>query len=462
MKTTLLAVLMLGTGAIAQPKEEPVPEGVLGLSDVRTFITSPLWYTWKLPSSKLLLAYVQAPAGKGAASQGQLVVLDGKGKLDEKPTAALKAAIEQADPEGQCLANTGKQMPLLMPLSSKGLVVQPSPGPKRSCLFTWQARGAAIEVKAADSVSEFCGAAGCSPKDCWLTEECWPPEGPEVDTARKGFQSSTLAQSLMTDEAAPGNALLAATLPGSMRVLVWVPSWRTVDAGDPAKGTDSRLYVYDPRKNVMDMALTRKLATALQSPLDECQGLGTVTELQQSERGVELRQRYASGGAKQGCASTVVWRSGKFEVEARAASSSSSSSGGGSSGRAEEVGTDENAQALELWKANRPELAIAIWERLYTHGDPRSLAFGEVCNNLGMAYLARREHKKAEEVLLDCEKSFPDRATVQLYLGDVYRDTRRKEEAMQRYQRFLETDEGTPEQRKSAEKSLERLKGRSP
>jgi tetratricopeptide (TPR) repeat protein len=153
----------------------------------------------------------------------------------------------------------------------------------------------------------------------------------------------------------------------------------------------------------------------------------------------------------------VVWRSGRFEVEAQAASSGSSNSSGGTSAGG---GTDENAQALELWIANKPELAIAIWEQLYTHTDPRSLAFGEVCNNLGMAYLARREHKLAEEVLVDCEERFPDRATVQFYLGNVYRDTRRKEEAMQRYQRFLETGEGTPEQRKSAEKSLEKLKGR--
>jgi hypothetical protein len=460
MKTTLLAVLMLGTGAMAQPKEEPVPEGVLKLAEVRTFITSPLWYVWKLPSSKLFLAYVQAPADQGAEPPRQLVVLDGRGKIDEKRTRDLKAAIEQADPEGMCLAVSGKQRPLLMPLGSKGLVIQPSPSPMRSCLFTWQPRGSAIEVRAADSPSELCGASGCSPKECWLTEECWPPEGPDVDGARKGFHPSALAQSLMTDEAVMGSALLAATLPGSGRILVWVPSWRTVDAGDPAKGTDSRLYIYDPRKRVMDMVLTRQLATALQAPLDECQGVGTVTELQQSERGVELRQRYASGAEKLSCATTVVWRSGRFEVEARAASSGSSSSGSTSARAEEGGGTDENAQALKLWIANKPELAIAIWERLYTHTDPRSLAFGEVCNNLGMAYLARREHKLAEEVLVDCEERFPDRATVQLYLGNVYRDTRRKEEAMQRYRRFLETGEGTPEQRKSAEKSLEKLKGR--
>jgi tetratricopeptide (TPR) repeat protein len=233
-----------------------------------------------------------------------------------------------------------------------------------------------------------------------------------------------------------------------------------VDAGDPAKGTDSRLYLYDPRKKAMDIALTRKLAAALQAPLDECQGIGTVKELQQSEQGVEVRQRYASGSEQLSCSTTVVWRNGRFEVEARAPSSGSSSSSRGTSSRAEGAGgTDENAQALELWLANKPDLAIAIWERLYTHTDPRSLAFGEVCTNLGMAYLARREHKLAEEVLVACEERFPDRATVQLYLGDVYRNTRRKEEAMQRYQRFLETGEGTPEQRKSAETSLQKLKG---
>jgi hypothetical protein len=40
------------------------------------------------------------------------------------------------------------------------------------------------------------------------------------------------------------------------------------------------------------------------------------------------------------------------------------------------------------------------------------------------------------------------------------RDTGRAKEARERYQHFLEMEGGTPEQRKAAEKSLDRLKGR--
>jgi tetratricopeptide (TPR) repeat protein len=153
----------------------------------------------------------------------------------------------------------------------------------------------------------------------------------------------------------------------------------------------------------------------------------------------------------------VSWRAGKFEVEGRVAEGGD---GPVSPARTQEGPSDENAQALELWRANRPELAIAIWERLYTHADYQSPSFAEVCDNLGHAYWARGEFKKAEEVLLDCEKSFPGRATIQLHLGNVYRDTRRAQEARERYQHFLEMEGGTPEQRKAAEKSLDRLKGR--
>ena len=41
---------------------------------------------------------------------------------------------------------------------------------------------------------------------------------------------------------------------------------------------------------------------------------------------------------------------------------------------------------------------------------------------------------------LDCEKSFPARVTIQLNLGDVYRDMGRAKEARERYQHFLEMD----------------------
>jgi tetratricopeptide (TPR) repeat protein len=453
----LLVALTLGMAASAQPQEEPVPEGVFGLIEVRAFLGSPLWSAWKLPSSKLLLAYAQGPASNGEPPPRQLVVLDAKGKLDAKRTQAVQAALEQADPSGQCLAVGEGRMPLLMPLGSKGVVLQASTAPERSCLFTWNPRRSAIEVQGAGSVRDFCGPSGCSPKECWLTEDCWLPEGPDLDAARRGFHASALAQELRKETAAPGDAVLAATLPGSGRVLLWVASWRQADAADPAKGKDSRIFVYEPRKKTLDLAASRKLAVALQRAVDECMGLGTVMELQQSGKGVTLRQDYAAGKEHLSCSTGVRWQAGRFAVEGRA---SEGSGGPGAPARAQEGPSDENAQALELWKANRPELAIAIWERLYTHANYQDPSFAEVCDNLGHAYWARGEFKKAEDVLLDCEKSFPARATLQLHLGDVYRDTRRAKEARERYQHFLEMEGGTPEQRRAAEKNLDRLKAR--
>jgi tetratricopeptide (TPR) repeat protein len=254
---------------------------------------------------------------------------------------------------------------------------------------------------------------------------------------------------------APGKAVLAASLPGSGRVLVWVPSWRQADAGDPEKGMDSRLFVYDPRKKSIDTAMTRKLAGALGKAVDECQGLGTVAELRQSGKGVTLHQFYAPGTMHLNCSSTVSWRGGKFGVEMHP---SGDSSLGAVAREQEQAASDD--QALALWRSGKRDLALAMWEQLYARGDYQSPSFADVCNNLGFAYGALREFKKAEEVLLDCEKSFPGRATIQLNLGDVYRDTGRAKEARERYQHFLEMEGGTPEQRRAAEKNLERLKGR--
>src|SRR5262245_43882133 len=87
----LLAAFTWAPGASAQPQEETVPEGVLGLAEIRVFVGSPLWHVWKLPGSKHLLGYVQWPASiKGGPPRRQLVVLDGKGRPDMTRTAAVQ------------------------------------------------------------------------------------------------------------------------------------------------------------------------------------------------------------------------------------------------------------------------------------------------------------------------------------------------------------------------------------
>ena len=60
----VLAALMVGGPASAQPKEEPVPEGVFGVAEIRAFVSSPLWFAWKLPSSSLSLATSEAPRAR--------------------------------------------------------------------------------------------------------------------------------------------------------------------------------------------------------------------------------------------------------------------------------------------------------------------------------------------------------------------------------------------------------------
>ena len=84
----------------------------------------------------------------------------------------------------------GANNALLMLLGTQGVVLQPSAHPRRgSCLFTWNAAVRRSRSGDASNVSELCGASGCPPKACWLTEDCWLPEAPELDTARKGFAS---------------------------------------------------------------------------------------------------------------------------------------------------------------------------------------------------------------------------------------------------------------------------------
>jgi hypothetical protein len=319
----LLVMLTVGTPVLAQPKEEPVPEGVFKLSELRIFLESPVWFAWKLPASKFLLAYVQAPAKEGEPPVRQVVVLDPKGKLDAKRTEALKAALAPIDPDGKCLETGEGRMPVLMPLGAKGLALQPVPNPGRACLFTWNAKTSVIDVRAADSAKELCGEKGCPPEQCWWTANCWLPEGPDLDLARRGFASSPLSQSLVAGISAPGNALLAATLPGSGRVLLWVPSWRLADAEDPSKNKDSRIIVFDPVRKSIDPSLTRKLAKALEDATDECQGLGTITELRSGARGVTLHQSYEHGDLRLSCSSTITWNgtSGKFSVEVQPATS---------------------------------------------------------------------------------------------------------------------------------------------
>jgi hypothetical protein len=353
MRVLLLWVsLMLGTGALAQPKEEPVPEGIFGLPEVRIFIDSPVWFAWKLPASKFTLAYLQ---GTEKPPTGHLVVLDGKGRLDEQRTEALKAALEQVDPSGKCMEVGADRMPLLMPLGSKALVMQSGVAPNGACLFTWNARGATIEMRVAASAQEFCEPSGCPPAQCWLTEDCWLPESPDLDLVRKRLHPSSLAQSLM-EVTGPGKAVLAATLPGLERVLLWVPSWRPADLGDSAKGKDSRLFVYDPRRKVIDAALTRELARVLQAPVDECQGLGTVEQLLRRGNGVYLQQRYAQGQVRLSCSSTVRWnaKARKFELQNAPASEGSQ----GTRPRAEEeertpVQLREAVKSLEKYQGNQ-------------------------------------------------------------------------------------------------------------
>lgn len=318
-RAVLLAVLTVGTAVLAQPQEEPLPEGVFKLAEIRTFLSSPVWFAWKLPTSKFLLVYAQGMTKPGEMPPRQLVVLDGKGRLDKKRTEALKAALSQVDPKGQCMEAGAERMPMLMPVGTQGLALQPSHAPTRSCLFTWNARRSEIEVRGADSVREFCGGQGCPPQQCWWKEGCWLPEGPDLDTARKGFALSPVSDSLVEQISAPGDALLAATLPGSGRILLWVPSWRLADPEDPAKKMDSRVLVFDPRKKAIDAAATRKLAKLLEAATDECQGLGTITELQHGEKGVTLLQAYEHGTTHLRCSSTVRWnvKARRFEVEAQ-------------------------------------------------------------------------------------------------------------------------------------------------
>ena len=93
-------------------------------------------------------------------------------------------------------------------------------------------------------------------------------------------------------------------------------------------------------------------------------------------------------------------------------------------------------------------------------GHYQSPGFGDVCNNLGFAYWTLREFKKAEEVLLRLREILPGALHDSAQPGRRLPRHRPPKEAMERYQHFLEMEGGTPAQRKAAEKSLERLKGR--
>lgn len=230
---------------------------------------------------------------------------------------------------------------------------------------------------------------------------------------------------------------------------------------DKADRTVGKIFVYDMVAKRIESKLTDYVNTQLGADKyyepNFCGGLGSLDEKDYKIVGnkIIITQFYAPATERSNCATEITFRNGQIVVQ--------------------KVGTEDtgleastsrerkllNQKALELLKSGKTNEAIAIWEDLYGHwrhgAFPKAGNPDEMLNNLGFAYWKLKMYPEAEHILLECKKNFPQRKSVYLNLADLYRDMKKKKEAIIHYQQFIAL-EVTEQQKVYANTEIAKLK----
>ncbi len=234
-------------------------------------------------------------------------------------------------------------------------------------------------------------------------------------------------------------------LPASPYWLVLIAVQRSEDrelwSMDKADQTEAKLFVYEQESKRIDGKLTESVNTKLggnrhYEPL-YCGGLGSLAEKDFKIVGnkISLTQFYAPATERSNCAVEIFFSNGEVVVQ-RLGTEDTSLEAVTAKER-----TLDNQKALALLHAGKIHEAVLIWEDLYgawKHSIfPKAGAFDEILNNLGFAYWKLNLYPEAEKILLECKKNFPQRKSVYLNLADLYRDMKKKNEAISYYQQFI-------------------------
>lgn len=257
----------------------------------------------------------------------------------------------------------------------------------------------------------------------------------------------------------------ALNLPKTNYWLAFVVAERAEDldlwSPDKADRTVGRIFVYDALNKRLEPTLSAYVNAQLGADkyyeANFCGGLGSLEEKDYKIVGdkIVLTQFYAPATERSNCATEIVFRNGQIVVQKLSTEDTSLETATGKERKL------LNQKALDLLKAGKTNDAIMIWEDLYgewLHGAfPRAGTPDEVLNNLGFAYWKLKMYPEAEKILLECKKNFPQRKSVYLNLGDLYRDMKRKKEAILHYELFIAIGV-TQQQQYYASEEIKRLK----
>jgi tetratricopeptide (TPR) repeat protein len=230
---------------------------------------------------------------------------------------------------------------------------------------------------------------------------------------------------------------------------------------DKADRTTAKIFVYDMVNRGIDEKLTDYVNIQLGADKyyapNFCGGLGSLAEKDYKIVGnkITLTQFYAPATERSNCATEIVFKNGQILIQKL---------GVEDTGLETSTGKERsllNQKALALLKAGKIQEAILIWEDLYGQwlhsAFPKAGNPDEMLNNLGFAYWKLKMYVEAEKILLECKKNFPQRKAVYINLADVYRDMKKKKEAIAYYQQFINL-EVSEQQKRYATTELEKLK----
>lgn len=258
----------------------------------------------------------------------------------------------------------------------------------------------------------------------------------------------------------------ALAVPGSPFGILLVAVRRTEDVAnwsqDPADGIHARLFAYRLADGQIDSQQTELLNQQVGAEkfydFDHCGGLGSLRpeNFAAQDNKLLLTRYYAAGTVRANCSDEIVFFNGKLLLQKQRTVDT------GISAMVAQARKELHLKALQLYQQGNLEAALQIWEQLYSYWQygPHATAgpVEEVLNNLGFVYYKLGNFSKAEELLLECRKNFPEKSIVVLNLADLYRDSGQLTEASKYYRQFLQFPHLSEEEISYAKKQLELLK----